>query len=142
MSGATDRDDLLTKVLRDTKTIALVGASANSLRPSFGVMQYLLGHGYKVHPVNPGLSGQDLLGCRVFSSLADIPETIDMVDIFRNSADAASVVAEALALPTLPKCIWMQIGVVNKLAAARAEAKGISVIMNLCPKIEHARLID
>ena len=142
MSVAIYSDELLTKVLRDSKTIALVGASANSARPSYSVMQYLLRHGYKVHPVNPGLAGQDLLGCRVYSSLADIPETIDMVDIFRNSEDAAGVIDEALALEHLPKFIWMQIGVVNKLAAARAEAKGISVIMNLCPKIEHARLID
>ena len=142
MAGPVYSDDLLKRVLNETKTIALIGASANSSRPSYGVMQYMLHQGYRIFPVNPGLAGQELLGCRVYARLADVPELIDMVDIFRNSEDAGGVVDEALALERMPKVIWMQIGVINEAAAARAEAQGVTVIMDHCPKIEHARLID
>ncbi|TXN39725.1 CoA-binding protein [Methylobacterium sp. WL18] len=128
------------KILTDTRTIALVGASANPARPSWIVLKYLLDRGYAVTPVNPGLAGQDLLGRRVAASLAEIPEPIDMVEIFRNSAAAGPLVDEALALDPLPKVIWMQLGVRDDAAAARAEARGLTVIMNRCPKIEYGRL--
>lgn len=128
------------KILNDTRTIALVGASANPARPSWIVLKYLLDRGYAVVPVNPGLAGQDLLGRRVVASLAEVSEPIDMVEIFRNSAAAGPLVHEALALDPLPKVIWMQLGVRDDAAAARAEARGLTVIMNRCPKIEYGRL--
>jgi uncharacterized protein len=126
----------ISTILSETKTIALVGASANPMRPSHGVMRFLLGRGYAVVPVNPGLAGQTLLGQQVYATLADVPVAIDMVDIFRNSADAAKVVDEALALPQKPHIIWMQLGVRHDEAAARAEAAGLRVVMNRCPAIE------
>ena len=128
------------KILNDTRTIALVGASANPARPSWIVLKYLIDRGYAATPVNPGLAGQDLLGRRVVAALADIPEPIDMVEIFRNSAAAGPLVDEALALDPLPKVIWMQLVVRDDAAAARAEARGVTVIMNRCPKIEYGRL--
>jgi predicted CoA-binding protein len=128
------------KILNDTRTIALVGASANPTRPSWIVLKYLLDRGYAVIPVNPGLAGQDLLGRRVVPTLAEVSEPIDMVEIFRNSAAAGPLVDEALALDPRPKVIWMQLGVRDDAAAARAEAQGITVIMNRCPKIEYGRL--
>jgi uncharacterized protein len=127
-------------ILRNVKTIALVGASANESRPSYFVLKYLLEKGYKVFPVNPGLAGQDLLGQKVFASLAEIPEKIDMVDIFRSSEAAAAVVDEALALAPLPDVIWMQLSVRNDEAAQRAEAAGLKVVMNRCPKMEYGKL--
>ena len=126
--------------LRATRTIALVGASANPARPSWIVLKYLLDRGYAVTPVNPGLAGQTLLGRPVATSIAEIGEPIDMVEIFRNSAAAGPLVDEALALEPLPKVIWMQLGVRDDAAAARAEARGLTVIMNRCPKIEYGRL--
>jgi uncharacterized protein len=127
-------------ILRDVKTIALVGASANVVRPSYLVMKYLIDKGYTVIPVNPGLAGQDLLGQKVHASLADIPSAIDMVDIFRNSEAAADIVDEVLALPRKPAVIWMQLQVRNDAAAAKAEAAGIKVVMNRCPKMEYGKL--
>ncbi len=91
-------------------------------------------------PVNPGLAGQDIVGCKVFARLADIPEPVDMVEIFRNSEAAGPITDEALALDPLPKVIWMQLSVRNDAAAARAEARGVTVVMNRCPKIEYGRL--
>ncbi|GJD45172.1 hypothetical protein AFCDBAGC_3042 [Methylobacterium cerastii] len=126
--------------LRATRTIALVGASANPARPSWIVLKYLLDRGYVVTPVNPGLAGQTLLGRPVVASLAELGEPVDMVEIFRNSAAAGGLVDEALALDPLPKTIWMQLGVRDDAAAARAEARGVTVIMNRCPKIEYGRL--
>ena len=133
-------DDLIRHILKSVRTIAMVGASANDARPSYLVLKYLMGHGYRVLPVNPGLAGQEILGAKVHASLAEISEPIDMVDIFRNSQAADGVVDEALALDPLPKVIWMQLSVRNDTAAARAEAKGVTVIMNRCPKIEYGRL--
>ena len=133
-------DDHIRAILRATKTIALVGASANPARPSYIVFKYLCERGYAVTPVNPGLVGQSLLGRPVIGRLAELLGPVDMVEIFRNSEAAGPLVDEALALPTLPKVIWMQLGVRNDAAAARAEAKGITVIMNRCPKIEYGRL--
>ena len=136
-----DYDDAYIRDILDTvKTIAIVGASANPTRPSHLVMKYLLAKGYRVIPVNPGLAGKELLGQPVHASLADIPGRIDMVDIFRNSAAAAAITEEALRLDPRPKAIWMQLGVRNDDAAARAEDAGVRVVMNRCPKIEYGRL--
>jgi uncharacterized protein len=127
-------------ILQESKSIALVGASNNSVRPSYFVMKYLLDKGYDVTPVNPGLGGQELLGRKVYRTLADIPHAVDMVDIFRNSEAAGAIVDEALTLPVKPKVIWMQLGVRNDAAAARAEAADIKVVMNRCPKMEYGKL--
>jgi predicted CoA-binding protein len=130
---------LIRRILTETKSIALVGASANPARPSHHVMEFLLARGFRVTPVNPGLSGQTLLGQRVVARLADLPEPVDMVEIFRQSDAAGGVVDEALALPVPPRFIWMQIGVRDEASAARAEAKGVVVVMDRCPKIEMFR---
>ena len=140
MSHDSYPDELIRSVLQNTRTIAMVGASANEVRPSYFVLKYLMSRGYRMFPVNPGLAGKEILGAKVYASLADIPEPIDMVDIFRNSEAADGVVDEALALAPLPRVIWMQLTVRNDAAAARAEAKGLTVIMNRCPKIEYGRL--
>ncbi|GJE54376.1 MULTISPECIES: CoA-binding protein [Methylobacterium] len=133
-------DAQIRALMKATRTIALVGASANPARPSYIVLKYLSERGYAVTPVNPGLAGQTLLGMRVISRLAELPGPVDMVEIFRNSIAADGLVDEALALPEVPKLIWMQLGVRNDAAAARAEARGVTVIMNRCPKIEYGRL--
>lgn len=130
--------DLMRAIFDTTKIIALAGASNKPERDSHGVMAYLQARGYRVIPVNPGLAGQKLLGETVYATLADIPEKIDMVDIFRNSEAAGDTVDEAIAIKA--KTIWMQLGVVNEAAAKRAEAAGITVIMNRCPKIEIPKL--
>ncbi len=133
-------DALIRRILREVKTIALVGASANEARPSWIVTKYLLDRGYDVIPINPGLAGQTLLGRTVYGSLKDVPKPIDIVEIFRNSEAAGPITDEALALEPLPKVIWMQLSVRNDEAAARAEARGVTVVMNRCPKIEYGRL--
>ena len=132
-------DDRIASILRSTRTIAVVGASANPARPSYGVMSWLMRRGYRVMAINPGLGGT-LLGAPVYSTLADVPEPIDMIDIFRNSEAAGVVVDEALALRSKPKVIWMQLGVVNDAAAERAAASGVEVLMDRCPVIEADRL--
>ncbi|MCJ2044820.1 CoA-binding protein [Methylobacterium sp. J-078] len=131
---------LIRRVLAETRTIALVGASANPARPSHHVMAFLLARGYRVIPVNPGLTGQTLLGQPVVARLADLSEPVDMVEIFRSSDAAGGVVDEALALTPPPRFVWMQIGVRDAAAAARAEAKGCVVVMDRCPKIEICRV--
>jgi uncharacterized protein len=133
-------DETIRRILRATKSIALVGASANPARPSYIVLKYLKERGYQMFAVNPGLAGQNILGVPVFASLKDIPQPVDMVEIFRNSEAAGPITDEALALSTLPKVIWMQLSVRNDEAAKRAEAKGVEVVMNRCPKIEYGRL--
>lgn len=140
MSHDAYPDAQIRQILKDTKRIALVGASANEARPSWIVTKYLLDRGYDVIPVNPGLAGQTLLGKTVYASLKDIPGPVDMVEIFRNSEAAGPLTDEALTLEPLPKVIWMQLSVRNDEAAAKAEAKGLTVIMNRCPKIEYGRL--
>jgi uncharacterized protein len=132
--------DYIRSVLQDVKTVALVGASANTVRPSYFVMKYLIEKGYTVFPVNPGLAGQELLGQQVYATLADIPVSIDMVDIFRNSEAALDVTKEALELPQKPKVIWMQLSVWNVEAAELAETEGLRVVMNRCPKMEFGKL--
>lgn len=133
-------DELIRHILKTVKTIAIVGATSNPARPSFIVAKYLIERGYDVIPVNPRLAGQDLLGRPAFARLAEIGRPVDMVEVFRNSAEAGGVVDEALALDPLPGVIWMQLSVRDDAAAARAEAKGITVVMNRCPKIEFGRL--
>ena len=132
--------DYITDILREVKTVALVGASNNEVRPSFLVMKYLLEKGYQVIPINPGLAGKKLLGQEVYASLAEVPVAIDMIDIFRNSEAAAVITNEALALEVKPKVIWMQLGVRNDAAAVIAEAQGLKVIMNRCPKMEFGKI--
>lgn len=129
-------------ILRDVKTIAMVGASANWNRPSNFAMKYLQTKGYKVIPINPGHAGKEILGERVYASLAEAPGPIDMVDIFRNSAAAGPITDEAIALKDEKdiKVVWMQLGVRNDEAAARAEEAGLQTVMNRCPKIEFGRL--
>ena len=140
MTDESYPDDFIRRVLSETKTIAMVGASNNPARPSYFVLKYLMGRGYRVFAINPGLAGKDIAGAPVFASLAEVPEPIDMVDIFRNSEAAGGVVDEALRLDPPPKVIWMQLGVSNDAAAGRARARGVTVIMNRCPKIEYGRL--
>jgi predicted CoA-binding protein len=132
-------DDYVAGILRSVKTIAVVGASPNEMRPSFGVTRFLKGKGYDVVAINPGHAGGEIAGCPVFATLADVPRPIDMVDVFRNSEAAGAVVDEAIAVGA--KVVWMQLGVRNDEAAARAEAAGIRVVMNRCPKIEWPRVI-
>jgi predicted CoA-binding protein len=133
-------DSYIRGILNTVKTIAMVGVSANTSRPSYFAFKYLLERGYRMIPVNPGLAGQELLGQRVYGRLADIPEPIDMVDIFRASQYALGIVQEALALKPRPQVIWMQLGVRDDEAARLAEANGLKVVMNRCPKIEYGRL--
>ena len=135
-------DELIKSILRSTKTIAMVGASGNSVRPSYFAMKYLLDKGYVVHPVNPGLEGKEILGQKVYASLKDVPAPIDMVDIFRSSDAAAGIVDEALREKDRLgiKVIWMQLGVINEDAAAKAREAGLTVVMDRCPKIEYGRL--
>ncbi len=132
--------EYITDILRDVKTIALVGASNNEVRPSFFVLNYLLEKGYQVFPINPGLAGKEISGQLVYASLADVPVAIDMVDIFRNSEAALQITQEALALNVLPKVIWLQLGVRNDEAAALAEAHGLKVVMDRCPKMEFGKI--
>jgi predicted CoA-binding protein len=133
-------DSYIRGILNTVKTIAMVGASAKENRPSYFAFKYLLERGYRMIPVNPGQAGHDMLGRRIYARLADIPEPIDMVDIFRSSQYALAIVQEALALNPRPSVIWMQLGVRSDEAAALAEANGLKVVMNRCPKIEYGRL--
>jgi hypothetical protein len=133
-------DSYIRGILTGVKSIAMVGASPVNVRPSYFVFKYLAERAYDMIPINPGQAGKSLIGKPFVASLKDVGRPFDMVDVFRNSEAAASVVDEALALPVLPKVIWMQLGVRNDEAAAKAEAAGLQVVMNRCPKIEYARL--
>jgi predicted CoA-binding protein len=133
-------DNYIRGILNTVKTIAMVGVSANVARPSYFAFKYLLERRYRMIPVNPGLAGGELLGQKVYANLAEIPEPVDMVDIFRASQYALGVVKEAIAMNPQPKVIWMQLGVQDAEAAALAEANGMKVVMNRCPKIEYGRL--
>ena len=134
-------DDLIKSILRSTKTIAMVGASGNDMRPSYFAMMYLLAKGYAVHPINPGMAGKTILGQTVYGSLKDVPAPVDMIDIFRTSDAAPGIVREALEEKDRLgiKTIWMQLGVISEEAAEAARAGGLTVIMDRCPKIEHGR---
>ncbi|MCZ4342358.1 CoA-binding protein [Sphingomonadaceae bacterium G21617-S1] len=131
-------DQDIANLLRETRTIAMVGASDRPDRPSYGVMRFLLGKGYKVIPVNPQLAGQSIHGQPVLATLAEIGEPIDLVDIFRNSAAAGPVIDEAIAAGA--KAVWTQLGVFNDEAVGRAEAAGLKAVVNHCPAIEIPRL--
>ncbi|WP_438955734.1 CoA-binding protein [Cognatiyoonia sp.] len=133
-------DTLLRRVLTCTKTIALVGASANPVRPSYYVARYLQLKKFRVIPINPGLAGQEILGELVFADFSSIPVDVDMVDIFRRSEAVPPIVDEALECWPDLQTIWMQIGVEHPEAAAKADARGVTVIQNRCPKIEYQRL--
>jgi predicted CoA-binding protein len=133
-------DSYIRGILNTVKTIAMVGVSANTSRPSYFAFKYLLERGYRMIPVNPGLAGQELLGQKAYATLGDIPEPVDMVDIFRASQYAVAIVEQALALSPRPQVIWMQLGIRSDEAAKLAEANGIKVVMNRCPKIEYGRL--
>ncbi|HCL66945.1 MAG TPA: CoA-binding protein [Rhizobium sp.] len=132
-------DAYIAGILRDTKTIALIGASPNPARPSYGVMRFLLSKGYKVIPVNPGQAGKEILGQTVFAHLADIAEPVDMIDVFRAAEHLDGVIDEALAMNPKPKVIWGQLAVRDDAAAAKAEAAGLKVVMDRCPAIEMPR---
>ncbi len=133
-------DSYIRGILNTVKSVAIVGASPNEVRPSFFVVRYLTEKGYRVHPINPGHAGKTIFGRTVHARLADVPEPIDMVDIFRAAQYAPGIVDEALALQPRPGVIWMQLTIRNDEAAARAEAAGLKVVMNRCPKIEYGRL--
>ena len=131
-------DTLIRGILRDVKVIAMVGASANWNRPSFFAMKYLQQKGYRVIPVNPKEAGTQILGEQVYADLADLPTPVDMVQVFRRSETVGPIADQAIAMGA--KVLWMQLGVRNDEAAAKAEAAGLTVIMNRCPKIEYGRL--
>lgn len=131
-------DEYLREILRDSRVIAMVGASPNWNRPSYFAMKYLQAKGYRVIPVNPAAAGQQILGERCYGTLPELPVKVDMVDIFRNSAAAGPITDEAIKHGA--KVVWMQLGVRNDQAAQRAEAAGLKVVMNRCPKIEYGRL--
>src|SRR5437660_7562629 len=133
-------DGYIRGILNTVKTIAMVGASAKDNRPSYFAFKYLAERGYNMIPINPGLGGKELLGRKIYARLAEVPEPIDMIDIFRASKYALPVVQEALTLTARPRVIWMQLGIRNDEAAALAEANSMKVVMNRCPKIEYGRL--
>ncbi|WP_420392045.1 CoA-binding protein [Acuticoccus sp.] len=133
-------DALVETILAEARTIAMVGASANPNRPSSFVMRYLMDKGYEVHPINPGHAGGAINGRTAYATLADVPIPVDMVDVFRASDAVPGIVDELLALERPPKVLWLQLGVRNDAAAARAETAGVTVIQNRCPKIEYGRL--
>ncbi|MFN2308093.1 MAG: CoA-binding protein [Paracoccaceae bacterium] len=136
----SETDAQLRDILRRTKTVAIVGVSAKTVRPSFFVARYLQLKGYRIVPVNPGLAGQELLGELVHASLAEVPHDVDMVDIFRKPEAVPDIVDEALARWPDLQTIWMQLGVEHEAAAEVARARGVDVVQNRCPKIEYQRL--
>lgn len=140
MNHDTYDDNYIRSILNSVKTIAMVGASPVNVRPSYFAFKYLAQRGYDMIPVNPGQVGKSLMGKPFVASLSDIDRPIDMVDIFRNSDAALPLVKDALTLNPLPKVIWMQLGVRNDEACVLAEAAGLKVVMNRCPKIEYGRL--
>src|SRR5882757_3266383 len=140
MNHDSYNDAYIREILNGVKTIAMVGASPVNVRPSYFAFKYLAQRGYDMIPVNPGHVGKSLLGKPFVASLQDIGHPIDMVDIFRSSEHVMQLVDEALAMSPLPKVIWMQLGARNDEAAAKAEAAGLKVVMNRCPKIEYGRL--
>lgn len=138
MSGTSDEDRRIRDILRRVRTIAMVGASTNEMRPSYFAMLYLQNKGYRIFPVNPRAAGRTILGQEVHPDLASLPEVPDMVQIFRRSEEVPPIVEEAIRIGA--RVVWMQLGVVNEEAAARAREAGLEVVMNRCPKIEYGRL--
>jgi predicted CoA-binding protein len=133
-------DSYIRGILNAVKNIAVVGASPGDNRPSMFVVKYLAERGYRIFPINPGRGGQDIGGEKAYARLADVPEKIDMVDVFRNSESVPPILDEALALSRRPDVFWMQQGIRNAGVAAKAEAAGMKVVMDRCPKIEYGRL--
>ena len=140
MNHDTYDDNYIREILNDVKSIAMVGASPVNVRPSYFAFKYLAQRDYDMIPVNPGHVGKSLLGKPFVASLLDIDRPVDMIDIFRNSSNIMPAVDEALKMTPLPKVIWMQLGGRDDVAAEKAEAAGIKVVMNRCPKIEYGRL--
>lgn len=140
MSHASYPDSYIRGILNTVKTIAMVGISPKDNRPSYFAFKYLQERGYRMIPVNPGQAGKEILGRKVYAKLADIPEPVDMIDVFRASQFVPAVVEEALSMSPRPAVIWMQLGVRNEEAATKAEAAGLKVVMDRCPKIEYGRL--
>jgi len=144
-TGSVDHDayddGYIRDILRTVRSIAMVGASPNWNRPSYFAMKYLQRKGYRVIPVNPRAAGETILGEPVLGDLSDLTAPVDMIDIFRNSEAAGAIVDQALTLAFTPKVIWMQLGVRHDAAAAKAEASGVKVVMDRCPKIEFSRLM-
>jgi len=141
MTADRNSDEVIDRILKSARVFAVVGASNKPERASYGVMLALIAKGYVVHPVNPGLAGQLVLGRTVYATLADVPAPVDVVDIFRQPEDALGVVREAIALKDALgiSVVWMQLGIVNAQAADEAEAAGLTSVMDRCPKIEFAR---
>ena len=141
MTEPVTSDAVVKRVLDGARAFAIVGASNNPARPSYGVMEYLLSKGYKVVPVNPGLAGQELLGQKIYGTLADVPAPVDVVDIFRNSDAALEVTRAAIAERQRLnlKAVWMQLAVINEAASTEAQAAGLDVVMDRCPHIELER---
>ena len=133
-------DSYIRGILNAVKNVAVVGASPGDNRPSMFVVKYLAERGYRVFPINPGRGGQQIGGKKAYARLADVPEKIDMVDVFRNSESVPPILDEALTLSHRPDVFWMQQGIRNDAAAAKAEAAGMKVVMDRCPKIEYGRL--
>jgi uncharacterized protein len=133
-------DGYIRGILNTVKTISMVGASEKENRPSYFAFKYLLERGYTMIPINPGHAGDALLGRRIYARLADVPDPIDMVDIFRSARYTVPIIEEALALRPRPQVVWMQLGIRSDEAAALAETNGLKVVMNRCPKIEYGRL--
>ncbi|MGH6790872.1 MAG: CoA-binding protein [Pseudolabrys sp.] len=140
MNHDTYQDSYIRGILNTVKTIAMVGISPKDNRPSYFAFKYLLDRGYHMIPVNPGQAGKDILGQKVYAKLTDIPEPVDMIDIFRASQFALPIVREALEMKPRPQVIWMQLTVRNDEAAKMAENAGMKLVMNRCPKIEYGRL--
>ena len=140
MNHDSYEETYIARILGEVKSIAIVGASANDVRPSFFLTKYLIDKGYRVFPINPGQAGKEIAGARAYASLADLPEAVDMVDIFRASSAVPGVTDEILCMRPLPKVVWMQLAIRDDASAARLEEKGIRVVMNRCPKIEYGRL--
>ncbi len=133
-------DSYIRAILDEVKSIAIVGASPKNVRPSYFVTKYMIAKGYTVFPVNPGHAGREICSAMTYASLADIPDTIDMIDIFRASAAVPGIIGEAMKLDKLPKVVWMQLGVRDDEIAGLLETAGVKVVMNRCPKIEYGRL--
>ena len=133
-------DAWIAGLLRDVKRVAVIGASANTIRPSYFVTKYLIAKGYEVFPINPGRAGGEILGRPTYASLADVPQPIDIVDVFRRAEALPGIVQEIMALETLPKVVWLQLGIRDDAIAAVLEMAGIAVVQDRCPKIEYARL--
>lgn len=138
MNHDTYEDAYIRQILSEVKRVAIVGASANEVRPSFFVTKYLISKGFEVFPVNPGIAGKEIAGRMTYATLNDVPPPVDMVDVFRAPEFAPAIVDEAIAIGA--KVVWMQLGVRNDEAAAKAEAAGLKVVMDRCPKIEYGRL--